>query len=48
MESHFRLKREAIESNFKGISGLGEVEPGFVQIKPNKVSVKSLSNQKGM
>ena len=37
-----------MESNFKGISGLGEVEPGFVKIKPNKVLVKSDSKGKGM
>ena len=46
-EPHLRLKRESVESSIKGMSGLGEVDPGFVEIKPNKVLVKSNSNEEG-
>ena len=46
-ESQIRLKRGNIESSMKGLSGLGEVDPGFVKIKPNKVLVNSDSNIRG-
>ena len=46
-ESQIRLKRESIESSIKGMSGLGEVDPGFIKIKPNKVLVGSDSDTKG-
>ena len=46
-ESQIRLKRDNIESSIKGMSGLGEVDPGFIKIKPNKVLVGSDPDTKG-
>ena len=44
---HFRMKRDDAYSSFKGLSGLGEVDPGFVKVKPNKVLVENPANEAG-